>query len=169
MFDDSSQENSEDVVLSDEVDVFVENKDEYSISDTTEDCIVTGDDSEAYGLLLDFERRRVVGLREANWTNRCIGYHFGWSVKVVARCWQQCITKGIVYCHEGSGNSRNSITRDDSAIIREATSSPTTSLESIKRHLPPSRHPVVSRDHLRTTIKTTTNDSTSQTASNGCF
>ncbi|GFX44244.1 HTH_Tnp_Tc3_2 domain-containing protein [Trichonephila clavipes] len=37
----------------------------------------------------------------------------------------------------------------DRAIRRVATSAPTTSLASIQRHLPPSRHPVPSRETIR--------------------
>ncbi|GFU99965.1 HTH_Tnp_Tc3_2 domain-containing protein [Trichonephila clavipes] len=39
--------------------------------------------------------------------------------------------------------------REDRAIRRVATSAPTTSLASIQRHLPPSRHPVPSRETIR--------------------
>ncbi|GFV70956.1 hypothetical protein TNCV_3794891 [Trichonephila clavipes] len=74
---------------------------------------------------------------------------------VVARCWQQWITEGRVYRRGGSGRPRNTNDREDRAIRRVATSAPTTSLASIQRHLPPSRHPVPSRE----TIKETTDRS----------
>ncbi|GBO00948.1 hypothetical protein AVEN_164428-1 [Araneus ventricosus] len=48
-----------------------------------------------------------------------------------------------------SGRPRNANSRDDRAIIKAAMSAPTTSLESIRRHLPPSRHPMVSRETIR--------------------
>ncbi|GBN25117.1 hypothetical protein AVEN_228894-1 [Araneus ventricosus] len=48
-----------------------------------------------------------------------------------------------------SGRPRNTNASEDRAIIRTATSDPTTSLESIRRHLPPSRHPMVSRETIR--------------------
>ncbi|GFU47893.1 HTH_38 domain-containing protein [Trichonephila clavipes] len=85
------------------------------------------------------------GLREAGWSNRRIGRHLGRSDMVVARCWQQWITEGRVYRRGGSGRPRNTNDREDRAIRRVATSAPTTSLASIQRHLPPSRHPVPSR------------------------
>ncbi|GFV40520.1 HTH_Tnp_Tc3_2 domain-containing protein [Trichonephila clavipes] len=44
---------------------------------------------------------------------------------------------------------RNTNAREDRAIRRVATSAPTTSLASIQRHLPPSRHPVPSRETIR--------------------
>ncbi|GFT77815.1 HTH_Tnp_Tc3_2 domain-containing protein [Trichonephila clavipes] len=65
------------------------------------------------------------------------------------RCWQQWITEGRVYHRGGSGRPRNTNDREDRAIRRVATSAPTTSLASIQRHLPPSRHPVPSRETIR--------------------
>ncbi|GFT25535.1 transposable element Tcb2 transposase [Trichonephila clavipes] len=73
----------------------------------------------------------------------------GRSDMVVARCWQQWITEGRVYRRGGSGHPRNTNDREDRAIRRVATSAPTTSLASIQRHLPPSRHPVPSRETIR--------------------
>ncbi|GFV34811.1 HTH_Tnp_Tc3_2 domain-containing protein [Trichonephila clavipes] len=68
---------------------------------------------------------------------------------VVARCWQQWITEGRVYRRGGSGRPRNTNDREDRAIRRVVTSAPTTSLASIQRHLPPSRHPAVSTGFCR--------------------
>ncbi|GFT08290.1 HTH_Tnp_Tc3_2 domain-containing protein [Trichonephila clavipes] len=99
--------------------------------------------------LTDFDRGRIIGLREAGWSNRRIGRHLGRSDMVVARCWQQWITEGRVYRRGGSGRPRNTNDREDRAIRRVATSAPTTSLASIQRHLPPSRHPVPSRETIR--------------------
>ncbi|GFU31443.1 HTH_38 domain-containing protein, partial [Trichonephila clavipes] len=106
------------------------------------------------------------------WSNRRIGRHLGRSDMVVARCWQQWITEGRVYRRGGSGRPRNTNDREDRAIRRVATSAPTTSLASIQRHLPPSRHPVPSRETIRrrltevgfeepTSAKTLTTDPTS--------
>ncbi|GFS51164.1 uncharacterized protein TNCV_3532641 [Trichonephila clavipes] len=54
-----------------------------------------------------------------------------------------------VYRRGGSGRPRNTNDREDRAIRRVATSAPTTSLASIQRHLPPSRHPVPSRETIK--------------------
>ncbi|GFW11649.1 HTH_Tnp_Tc3_2 domain-containing protein [Trichonephila clavipes] len=102
-----------------------------------------------YEQLTDFDRGRIIGLREAGWSNRRIGRHLGRSDMVVARCWQQWITECRVYRRGGSGRHRNTNDREDRAIRRVATSAPTTSLASIQRHLPPSRHPVPSRETIR--------------------
>ncbi|GFT05287.1 HTH_Tnp_Tc3_2 domain-containing protein [Trichonephila clavipes] len=96
-----------------------------------------------------WQRFQDDGLREAVWSNRHIGRHLGRSDMVVARCWQQWITEGRVYRRGGSGRPRNTNDREDRAIRRVATSAPTTSLASIQRHLPPSRHPVPSRETIR--------------------
>ncbi|GFV91816.1 HTH_Tnp_Tc3_2 domain-containing protein [Trichonephila clavipes] len=102
-----------------------------------------------YEQLTDFDRGRIISLREAGWSNRRIGRHLGRSDMVVAWCWQQWITEGRVYRRGGSGRPRNTNDREDRAIRRVATSAPTTSLASIQRHLPPSRHPVPSRETIR--------------------
>ncbi|GFW42730.1 transposable element Tcb1 transposase [Trichonephila clavipes] len=102
-----------------------------------------------YEQLTDFDKGRIIGLREAGWSNRRIGRHLGRSDMVVARCWQQWITEGRVYRRGGSGRPRNTNDHEDRAIRRVATSAPTTSLASIQRHLPPSRHPVPSRETIR--------------------
>ncbi|GFW64376.1 hypothetical protein TNCV_274001 [Trichonephila clavipes] len=75
-----------------------------------------------------------MSLREAGWSNISD---------------QQWITEGRVYRRGGSGRPRNTNDREDRAIRRVATSAPTTSLASIQRHLPPSRHPVPSRETIR--------------------
>ncbi|GFT13000.1 HTH_38 domain-containing protein [Trichonephila clavipes] len=120
-----------------------------------------------YEQLTDFDRGRIIGLREAGWSNRRIGRHLGRSDMVVARCWQ--LDHRRLYRRGGSGRPRNTNDREDRAIRRVATSAPTTSLASIQRHLPPSRHPVPSRETIRrrlwleepTSAKTLTTDPTS--------
>ncbi|GFX17695.1 HTH_Tnp_Tc3_2 domain-containing protein [Trichonephila clavipes] len=61
-----------------------------------------------YEQLTDFDRGRIIGLREAGWSNRRIGRHLGRSDMVVARCWQQWIE-----CTVGSGRPRNTNDRED--------------------------------------------------------
>ncbi|GFU38496.1 putative DD41D transposase [Trichonephila clavipes] len=78
-----------------------------------------------YEQLTDFDRGRIIGLREAGWSNRRIDRHLGRSDMVVARCWQQWITEGRVYRRGGSGRPRNTNDREDRAIRRVVTSAPT--------------------------------------------
>ncbi|GFW92307.1 hypothetical protein TNCV_3541931 [Trichonephila clavipes] len=54
-----------------------------------------------YEQLTDFDRGRIISLREAGWSNRRIGRHLGRSDMEVARCWQQWITEGRVYRRGG--------------------------------------------------------------------
>ncbi|GFX89739.1 HTH_Tnp_Tc3_2 domain-containing protein [Trichonephila clavipes] len=54
-----------------------------------------------YEQLTDFDRGRIISLREAGWSNRRIGRHLGRSDMVVAQCWQQWITEGRVYRRGG--------------------------------------------------------------------
>ncbi|GFV12629.1 HTH_38 domain-containing protein [Trichonephila clavipes] len=100
-----------------------------------------------YEQLTDFDRGRIIGLREAGWSNRRIGRHLGRSDMVVARCWQQWITEGRVYRRGGSGRPRNTNDREVRAIRRVARHQQRRL--SIQRHLPPSRHPVPSRETIR--------------------
>ncbi|GFT26065.1 hypothetical protein TNCV_2332491 [Trichonephila clavipes] len=72
------------------------------------------------------------------------GRHLGRSDMVVA-LWQQWIT--IVYRRGGSGRPRNTNDREDRAIGHFGTNN-----VSIQRHLPPSRHPVPSRETIETTL-----------------
>ncbi|GFU45429.1 hypothetical protein TNCV_3625571 [Trichonephila clavipes] len=67
---------------------------------------------------------------------------------VVARCWQQWITEGRVYRR---GDQDVPGTQMIARIVQLATSAPTTSLASIQRPLPPSRHPVPSRETKKET------------------
>ncbi|GFU73393.1 HTH_38 domain-containing protein [Trichonephila clavipes] len=79
-----------------------------------------------YEQLTVFDRGRIIGLREAGWSNRRIGRHLGRSDMVVARCWQQWITE--VECTVAEGQDvRNTNDSEDRAIRRVATSAPTTS------------------------------------------
>ncbi|GFT91177.1 HTH_38 domain-containing protein [Trichonephila clavipes] len=103
-----------------------------------------------YEQLTDFDRGRIIRLREAGWSNRRIGRHLGRSDMVVARCWQQWITEGRVYRRGGSGTSQEHKRSRGSCNQKSGHfPAPTTSLASIQRHLPPSRHPVPSRETIR--------------------
>ncbi|GFS82390.1 HTH_38 domain-containing protein [Trichonephila clavipes] len=122
-------------------------------------CILA---SNGYSVGRKIDSGTFATVREAGWSNRRIGRHLGRSDMVVARCWQQWITEGRVYRRGGSGRPRNTNDREDRAIRRVATSAPTTSLASIQRHLPPSRHPVPSREnHKETTDRSWLEEPTS--------
>ncbi|GFV10520.1 DDE_3 domain-containing protein, partial [Trichonephila clavipes] len=90
---------------------------------------------------------------EAGWSNRRIGRHprSERDMVVAPVSWQQWITQKVeCTVAEGQDVPANTNDREDRAIRRVATSAPTTSLASIQRHyLPPSRHPVPSRETIR--------------------
>ncbi|GFV31158.1 hypothetical protein TNCV_4314831 [Trichonephila clavipes] len=91
-------------------------------------------------------RRQYEQLTDLYWSNRTYrppprSERYG-SCSVLA-------TYHRVYRRGGSGRPRNTNDREDRAIRRVATSAPTTSLASIQRHLPPSRHPVPSRETIK--------------------
>ncbi|GFX25851.1 hypothetical protein TNCV_2639951 [Trichonephila clavipes] len=66
---------------------------------------------------------------------------------VVARCWQQWITEGRVYRRGGSGRPRNTNDREDRMKSGHFGTNNNVAT-SIQRHLPPSRHPVPSRESI---------------------
>ncbi|GFU96086.1 HTH_38 domain-containing protein [Trichonephila clavipes] len=115
-----------------------------------------------YEQLTDFDRGRIIGLREAGWSNRRIGRHLGRSDMVVARCWQQWITEGRVYRRRGSGRPRNTNDHEDRAIRRVATSAPTTSLASIQKPLTSFQtSSAIKRNHKETTDRSWLEEPTS--------
>ncbi|GFX78656.1 hypothetical protein TNCV_30961 [Trichonephila clavipes] len=59
------------------------------------------------------------------------------------------ISSEIVYGRRRSCHPRKPNRRADCVIKREATSSPKSSLESVRRHVPPSKHPAVSRGTIQ--------------------
>ncbi|GFY22350.1 transposable element Tcb2 transposase [Trichonephila clavipes] len=77
-----------------------------------------------YEQLTDFDRGRIIGLREAGWSNRRIGRHLDRSDMVVARCWQQWITEGRVY-RRGGAIKRNHKETTDRSWLEEPTSAKT--------------------------------------------
>ncbi|GFX84587.1 uncharacterized protein TNCV_723951 [Trichonephila clavipes] len=56
-----------------------------------------------YELLSEFERGRIIGLKEADWANRRITHHLGRSVAAIRRCWQEWVDNGKFQRHDGSG------------------------------------------------------------------
>ncbi|GFU16361.1 hypothetical protein TNCV_4988961 [Trichonephila clavipes] len=42
-----------------------------------------------YEQLSEFERSRIIGLKESGWANRRIAHHMGRSVAAIRRCWQE--------------------------------------------------------------------------------
>lgn len=96
-----------------------------------------------YRQLNDFERGRIVGMREAGWSYRAIGRHLQRTDTAVQRCWQQWLRQGNCRRNEGSGRPRSTNARQDRMIVRQARTAPTVSLSTIQRTTASSIPPVV--------------------------
>ena len=87
-----------------------------------------------YEQVEQFERGRIVGLREAGWSYRQIARHLERSDRTVRRCWEQWEHSRTRTRHEGSGRPRMTDVREDRFIVRQARTQPMASLSSIQRH-----------------------------------
>ncbi|GFU68339.1 transposable element Tcb2 transposase [Trichonephila clavipes] len=67
-----------------------------------------------------FERRRFIGMREAEWSARRVARQLGRSDCVVRRCWDQWIREMLLTRRPGSGYSRQTSRREDHHIVRNA-------------------------------------------------
>ena len=96
-----------------------------------------------YKQLDEFERGRIVGMREAGWSYRAIGRHLHRMDTAVQWCWQQWLLQGTHRRNEGSGRPRCTNARQDRMIVRQARTGPTASLSAIQRATASSIPPVV--------------------------
>ena len=55
-----------------------------------------------YKQISEFDRGRIIGLKEAGWTNRRIARHLSRSDATIRRCWQGWIENGRVQRQDGS-------------------------------------------------------------------
>ncbi|GFX91457.1 HTH_Tnp_Tc3_2 domain-containing protein [Trichonephila clavipes] len=82
-----------------------------------------------YEQLSDFERGRIIGLKEAGWANWKIACHMGQSGVAIRRCWQEWEGgNGRFQRHDGS--SRLRATAD--LKYRSAVTAPDSSLSTIR-------------------------------------
>lgn len=86
-----------------------------------------------YEQLSEFDRGRIIGLKEAGWTNRRIARHLSRSDATIRRCWQGWVENGRVQRQDGSGRPRATTNREDRAIVRSAVTAPSSSLSTIRR------------------------------------
>ncbi|GFW09465.1 HTH_Tnp_Tc3_2 domain-containing protein [Trichonephila clavipes] len=66
-----------------------------------------------YDQLSEFERGRIIGLKEALWTNRKITRHMGRRDAAIRRCWQEWVDSGRFQRHDGSGRPKATADRED--------------------------------------------------------
>ncbi|GFX08750.1 transposable element Tc1 transposase [Trichonephila clavipes] len=78
---------------------------------TTKKCLAAG--FELITSNRQFERGRIIGLKEAGWANRRIARLTGRNDVVIRRCWQEWVDNGRFQRHDGSGRSRATADRKD--------------------------------------------------------
>ncbi|GFW88622.1 transposable element Tcb2 transposase [Trichonephila clavipes] len=89
--------------------------------------------------LLQFERGRIIGMREAGWSARRVARQLGRSSDyVVRRCWDQWIREMSFTRRPGSGRLRQKSRREYHHIIRNERVQPTTSSAAIQAQVEPS-------------------------------
>ncbi|GBN81563.1 hypothetical protein AVEN_58724-1 [Araneus ventricosus] len=69
-----------------------------------------------YQQLIEFERGRVVGLREGGFSFHNIAESLGRNVSTVHDCWQQWPWKGTASRRSGSGRPRGTTEREDRRV-----------------------------------------------------
>ncbi|GFW80423.1 HTH_Tnp_Tc3_2 domain-containing protein [Trichonephila clavipes] len=69
-----------------------------------------------YKQLSEFERVRIIRLKETGWANRRIAPHMGRSDAAVRRCWQEWVGRGRFQRHDGRGRLKATTDREDRLI-----------------------------------------------------
>ncbi|GFV38408.1 transposable element Tcb2 transposase [Trichonephila clavipes] len=92
-----------------------------------------------YEQLSQFERGRIIGMREDGWSAWRVARQLGRSDCVVRRCWDQWIPERSFTRRPGSGYPRQTSRREVSVdIVRNARLQPTASSAAIQAHVAPS-------------------------------
>ncbi|GFW68181.1 uncharacterized protein TNCV_1880631 [Trichonephila clavipes] len=73
-----------------------------------------------YEQLSEFERSRIIELKETDWANRRIAQDMGRSDMDIRRCWQKWVDSSRFRRHDGSSRSRTTGDREDKLIDRSA-------------------------------------------------
>ncbi|GBN57469.1 hypothetical protein AVEN_214902-1 [Araneus ventricosus] len=85
-----------------------------------------------YEQLTEFERGRVIGLREGGFSFRDIAERLGRNVSTVHDCWVRWSRDGTASRRPGSGRPRGTTEREDRRIRRTAVSHRTASAAEIR-------------------------------------
>ncbi|GFV65892.1 HTH_Tnp_Tc3_2 domain-containing protein [Trichonephila clavipes] len=89
--------------------------------------------------LLEIERNRIIGLKEAGWANRRIARDKVRRDATVRRCWQEWIYSGRFQHQDGSGRPKATADREVRLTVRSAATALDSSLSIIRRAI----HPLV--------------------------
>ncbi|GFT88708.1 HTH_Tnp_Tc3_2 domain-containing protein [Trichonephila clavipes] len=79
-----------------------------------------------------FERGRIIGLKEAGWTNRRIACHISRSNAAIRRRRQEWADHGRIQRPDGRGRPRSTADREDILIVRSTVTAPDSSLSTIR-------------------------------------
>ncbi|GFU60472.1 HTH_Tnp_Tc3_2 domain-containing protein [Trichonephila clavipes] len=85
-----------------------------------------------YGQLSEFERGRIVGMKEAGWANWRIVRHMGRGDVVIRRSWQEWVGSGRFKRHDGSDGLTATTDRKDRLVVRSAVTEPDSGLSTIR-------------------------------------
>ncbi|GBN18814.1 hypothetical protein AVEN_167375-1 [Araneus ventricosus] len=85
-----------------------------------------------YQQLNEFERGRVVGLREGGFSFRDIAERLGRNVSTAHDCWQQWSREGTASRRPGSGRPRGTTKREDRHVRRMVVAHRTASAAEIR-------------------------------------
>ena len=69
-------------------------------------------------------RSRIIGLKEAGWSNRRIARHVCRSDAAIIRCWQEWVDSGRLQWYDGSGPPKTTIDRENRVFVRSAVTAP---------------------------------------------
>ncbi|GFW75901.1 HTH_Tnp_Tc3_2 domain-containing protein [Trichonephila clavipes] len=86
-----------------------------------------------YEQLPEFERGRIIELKEAGWSNRRIARHMGRSDATIRRYWQEWVENGRFQGYDGSGRPKTTEDQEDRLIVRSAVTASNSSLSTIRR------------------------------------
>jgi transposase len=85
-----------------------------------------------YQQLTEFERGRIIGLREGGFSFREIAERLSRNASTVHECWQQWSREGTASRRPGSGRPRSTTEREDRRVRRMAVASRTASAAEIR-------------------------------------
>ncbi|GFX61572.1 HTH_Tnp_Tc3_2 domain-containing protein [Trichonephila clavipes] len=71
-----------------------------------------------YEQLSEFERGRIIGLKEASLSNRRITRHMSRSDVAIRRCWQEWVDISRFQHHDGSGRPWAEADRESKLVVR---------------------------------------------------
>ncbi|GFX65586.1 HTH_Tnp_Tc3_2 domain-containing protein [Trichonephila clavipes] len=86
-----------------------------------------------YEQLSEFERSRIIRLKDTGWANWRFSRHMGRNDAPIRRCWQEWVDSGRFLRHDGRGRPKAAAYRKDRLIVRLAVAAPYLSLRTLRR------------------------------------